>query len=276
MPGEGRRSDSIGSLLVGFYEEDDGELALRYAGRVGTGFTQETLRDLAKKLAKLRSRRVAVHRAASRRRRRSSSSRSWSPRSSSASGRRRAPCARPRSRACATTATRARCGSRPTPRRTTPVRENRAREGFREGRLRRPRAGRARGGRRGHPGQGRGDLDRAGHPDAVPREHPLRAPPQRPGPEPPRGRGRLLAQPPAARGHDRRRDPRRRGPARQRPRPAARRARYTGSAEPLARVWIALRSNVRGVLERVTLADVVADELPPDVERLLQPGETPR
>ena len=55
MPGEGRRSDSIGSLLVGFYEEDDGELALRYAGRVGTGFTNETLRDLSKKLSKLRS-----------------------------------------------------------------------------------------------------------------------------------------------------------------------------------------------------------------------------
>ena len=52
--------------------------------------------------------------------------------------------------------------------------------------------------------------------------------------------------------------------------------RYTGSAEPLARVWIALRSNIRDVLESVTLADVVADELPPDVERLLQPGETPR
>jgi bifunctional non-homologous end joining protein LigD len=55
MPGEGRRSDSIGSLLVGFYEEDDGELALRYAGRVGTGFTNETLRDLSKQLSKLRT-----------------------------------------------------------------------------------------------------------------------------------------------------------------------------------------------------------------------------
>ncbi len=52
--------------------------------------------------------------------------------------------------------------------------------------------------------------------------------------------------------------------------------RYTGSAEPLARVWIALRSNIRDVLEHVTLADVVADELPPDVERLLQSGEAPR
>ena len=40
---------------------------------------------------------------------------------------------------------------------------------------------------------------------------------------------------------------------------------YTGSAEPLAQVWIALRANIRAVLEHVTLADVVADELPPDV-----------
>jgi Rrf2 family protein len=48
---------------------------------------------------------------------------------------------------------------------------------------------------------------------------------------------------------------------------------YTGSAEPLARVWIALRSNIRVVLERVTLADVVADELPPDVEELLAPRD---
>jgi Rrf2 family protein len=51
--------------------------------------------------------------------------------------------------------------------------------------------------------------------------------------------------------------------------------RYTGSAEPLARVWTALRSNVRDVLENVTLADVVANELPPNVERLLEPREAP-
>ena len=51
--------------------------------------------------------------------------------------------------------------------------------------------------------------------------------------------------------------------------------RYTGSAEPLARVWTALRSNVRDVLDNVTLADVVADELPPAVEQLLEPRETP-
>jgi bifunctional non-homologous end joining protein LigD len=39
MPGEGNRSGRLGALLVGFYE--DGEL--RYAGRVGTGFSQAEL-----------------------------------------------------------------------------------------------------------------------------------------------------------------------------------------------------------------------------------------
>jgi Rrf2 family protein len=45
--------------------------------------------------------------------------------------------------------------------------------------------------------------------------------------------------------------------------------RYRGSAEPLQRVWMALRSNIRDVLERTTLADVVADDLPADVTALL-------
>jgi Rrf2 family protein len=45
--------------------------------------------------------------------------------------------------------------------------------------------------------------------------------------------------------------------------------RYQGTAVPLERVWIALRSNIRDVLERVTLADVVADELPTDVAAIL-------
>lgn len=49
--------------------------------------------------------------------------------------------------------------------------------------------------------------------------------------------------------------------------------RYDGSAVPLQRVWMALRANIRDVLERVTLAEVVADELPPDVLALLErPG----
>jgi bifunctional non-homologous end joining protein LigD len=45
----GSRTD-LGALLLGYY--DDGEL--RYAGKVGTGFTRETLRDLAAQLAPLK------------------------------------------------------------------------------------------------------------------------------------------------------------------------------------------------------------------------------
>ena len=40
---------------------------------------------------------------------------------------------------------------------------------------------------------------------------------------------------------------------------------YIGSAEPLQRVWIALRANLRKVLEHVTVADVAAGKLPNDV-----------
>jgi bifunctional non-homologous end joining protein LigD len=46
LPGEGRRRDRIGALLVGVQEEDDGG-ALRFAGRVGTGFTETELGRLA-------------------------------------------------------------------------------------------------------------------------------------------------------------------------------------------------------------------------------------
>ena len=42
LPGEGGRSGRLGALVVGFYE--DGEL--RYAGRVGSGFTQAELARL--------------------------------------------------------------------------------------------------------------------------------------------------------------------------------------------------------------------------------------
>jgi bifunctional non-homologous end joining protein LigD len=50
LPGEGRRERRIGSLLMGYY--DDG--AFRYAGRVGTGFTDQMLDDLAKRLSQYR------------------------------------------------------------------------------------------------------------------------------------------------------------------------------------------------------------------------------
>ncbi|MEU4316202.1 Rrf2 family transcriptional regulator [Nocardia sp. NPDC024068] len=43
---------------------------------------------------------------------------------------------------------------------------------------------------------------------------------------------------------------------------------YPGAAEPLQRVWIALRVNLRTVLENVTLADIAADGLPEFVTAL--------
>ncbi len=49
LPGEGRRRDSIGALLTGYYEDG----ALVYAGRVGTGFTDRTLIELGRLLAPL-------------------------------------------------------------------------------------------------------------------------------------------------------------------------------------------------------------------------------
>lgn len=43
---------------------------------------------------------------------------------------------------------------------------------------------------------------------------------------------------------------------------------YAGSAEPLQRVWIAVRSALRTVAEHVTLADLATGKLPPQVEAL--------
>jgi bifunctional non-homologous end joining protein LigD len=48
-PGEGRRADLIGSLLLGVYDAD----RLRYVGHVGTGFTDAMLADLAEQLRPL-------------------------------------------------------------------------------------------------------------------------------------------------------------------------------------------------------------------------------
>jgi bifunctional non-homologous end joining protein LigD len=48
-PGHGRRADTIGALLLGVY--DGGYL--RYAGHVGTGFTQAMLADLIRRLRPL-------------------------------------------------------------------------------------------------------------------------------------------------------------------------------------------------------------------------------
>jgi bifunctional non-homologous end joining protein LigD len=50
LPGEGKRTDRIGALLMGHYQDG----TLHYAGRVGTGFTDQTLTELAARLAPLR------------------------------------------------------------------------------------------------------------------------------------------------------------------------------------------------------------------------------
>jgi len=44
--------------------------------------------------------------------------------------------------------------------------------------------------------------------------------------------------------------------------------RYAGSAEPLQRVWIALRTNIRAVLENVSIAQIARDGLPEFVGEL--------
>ena len=48
---------------------------------------------------------------------------------------------------------------------------------------------------------------------------------------------------------------------------------YRGEAEPLQKVWIALRANLRAVMEDTTLADVVGGELPTAVRELSEPAE---
>lgn len=57
-PGEGRRKDQVGALLVGYFEPGGGEPGgskrlLRYGGKVGTGFTDRELTTLAARLAPL-------------------------------------------------------------------------------------------------------------------------------------------------------------------------------------------------------------------------------
>lgn len=52
-PGEGRRKKQVGALLVGYFEDNDGEPVLRYGGKVGTGFSEEELVALTARLASL-------------------------------------------------------------------------------------------------------------------------------------------------------------------------------------------------------------------------------
>ena len=50
VPGRGRRKGQLGSLLIGYYEGDE----LRYAGKVGTGFSEQDLTMLKERLEPLR------------------------------------------------------------------------------------------------------------------------------------------------------------------------------------------------------------------------------
>ena len=51
LPGKGGRSGTFGSLLLGIPDEE----GLRYAGRVGTGFTDRVLASLLRTLTPLRT-----------------------------------------------------------------------------------------------------------------------------------------------------------------------------------------------------------------------------
>jgi Rrf2 family protein len=48
---------------------------------------------------------------------------------------------------------------------------------------------------------------------------------------------------------------------------------YSGAAEHLQEVWIAVRANLRAVLESVTLADLVEGELPTPITQLTRDPE---
>jgi len=44
--------------------------------------------------------------------------------------------------------------------------------------------------------------------------------------------------------------------------------KYSGAAEPLGRLWVAVRANLRAVLEVVTIADVANGDLPAVIEEI--------
>jgi len=49
---------------------------------------------------------------------------------------------------------------------------------------------------------------------------------------------------------------------------------YDGAALPLQRVWIAVRTALRSVVEHVTLADIAAGKLPPRISKLADEPES--
>jgi Rrf2 family protein len=50
-------------------------------------------------------------------------------------------------------------------------------------------------------------------------------------------------------------------------------AEYPGPASALPRVWIAVRANLRKVVEHVTVADVAGDRIPKSIDKLAQDPE---
>jgi Rrf2 family protein len=50
-------------------------------------------------------------------------------------------------------------------------------------------------------------------------------------------------------------------------------ASYAGAAGALPRVWIAVRANLRAVVEQVTLADIAAGRIPQKIDRLANDPE---
>ena len=50
-------------------------------------------------------------------------------------------------------------------------------------------------------------------------------------------------------------------------------AEYPGAAAALPRVWIAVRANLRKVVEHVTVADVAGDRIPKSIDKLAQDPE---
>jgi Rrf2 family protein len=49
--------------------------------------------------------------------------------------------------------------------------------------------------------------------------------------------------------------------------------KYAGTAQPLGKVWVAVRANLRSVLERVTLADIAGGELPGLIDEITSDPE---
>jgi hypothetical protein len=49
--------------------------------------------------------------------------------------------------------------------------------------------------------------------------------------------------------------------------------KYGGTAAPLGKLWVAVRANLRAVLESVTLADVARDDLPNLVDEITSDPE---